>query len=57
MVKKKLATLNLMVKDQDDPMKDFVWATDAEVKEFENKGYRRLKSKFITGNRLYTLKK
>ncbi len=42
MGKKKLETLKLMVKDQDNPMKDFVWATTAEVKELKNKGYRRL---------------
>ncbi len=42
-MKKKLATLKLMVKDRDNPMKDYVWATDAEVKELKNKGYRRLK--------------
>ena len=43
MGKKKLETLKLMVKDQDNPMKDFVWATSDEVSNLKKKGYRRLK--------------
>jgi hypothetical protein len=42
MAKMKLNRLYLMVRDKDDIMKDFVWATHDELSHYRSQGYMRL---------------
>jgi hypothetical protein len=45
MAKKRTNRLYLMVRDKDNIMDDFVWATHSELEMYRGKGYVRLNKK------------